>query len=590
MPTHQQHPLRRLISYASEFRVRIVLATLCTIINKIFDLAPPLLIGMTIDVLVERENSVIAGWGITDTFNQVLAMAGLTLVAHLGESLFEYWYNLLWRNLAQSLQHEARIDAYSHVQNLEMAFYEEQSTGGLMAILNDDVNQLERFLDNGANRIIQLFVTLIVAGGYFIYAIPSVAWMVTLPMPFIIWGSFRFQTRLAPRYAEVREKAGLINGQLSNNLGGVATIKSFATEAYEVELITGLSEDYRQANSNTIRLSASFVPLIRMGIMAGFIFIMIFGSRLVIDGTLAVGIYSTLIYMSQRILWPLTSLGETLDLYQRAMASITRLFNLLDTEPTIVSGETALATAEGEVRFESVNFAYSNGQPIINDLTLKIPAGQTVAFVGATGSGKTTLTKLLLRFYDVTGGRVTVDGIDVRDLDLQALHRAIGLVSQEVYMFHGSARTNVEYGSPDSAEEDVYEAARIGEAHDFITKLPDGYDTVIGERGMKLSGGQRQRLSIARAVLKDPPILILDEATSAVDNETEAAIQRSMEKIAVGRTTIIIAHRLSTVRNADCIYVLENGQISESGKHDELVAENGTYAELWRIQTGERTS
>ncbi len=586
MNEETRHPLRRLIAYAGAYRVKVWLAVFCTVANKIFDLAPPILIGLTVDVLVEKEESVIAGLGIVDTFDQVLFMALMTLIAHIGESIFEYWLNLLWRNLAQSLQHDARIDAYSHVQALEMAFFEDRSTGSLLSILNDDVNQLERFLDGGANKVLQLIVTLITVGTYFMLTAPQVAWMVVVPMPFIVWGSIRFQASLAPKYKDVRERAGLLNGQLANNLSGIATIKSFATEGYEIGRISNLSNDYRSANSNAIRLSASFVPMIRMGIMAGFIAILIFGGRLVIDDQLAVGIYSTLIYMSQRLLWPLTSLGETLDLYQRAMASINRIMNLLDTEPTIVSGQTALPKARGEVRFENVTFAYSNGMPVVHDTSLTIPAGKTVAFVGATGSGKTTLTKLLLRFYDATEGRITIDGHDVRDLDMQDLHRTIGLVSQDVYLFHGTAGSNIAYGTFDASDEAIFDAAKVAEAHQFITTLPDGYDTIVGERGQKLSGGQRQRLSIARAVLKDPPILILDEATSAVDNETEAAIQRSMERITVGRTTIMIAHRLSTVRNADCIYVMEGGVITESGRHDELVELGGTYADLWRIQTG----
>lgn len=587
----KSNPLIRLLKYARNYRSDISLATLYSIVNKLFDLAPPILIGLSIDILVSDKQSFIASFGYTDRMTQLYIMAVITVFVWAMESLFQYLFALKWRNIAQNLQHDARMDAYAHVQQLEMAYFEDRSTGGLMSILNDDVNQLERFLDTGANRVIQVIVTVIAIGTYFMVIAPSVAWMAVVPMPLIVWGSIVFQRRLAPRYSAVREKVGMLNGQLSNNLGGIATIKSFATEGYEIGRIDTHSDAYRNANRAAIKLSASFVPLIRMAIMAGFIAILIFGGRLVIEGTLAVGLYSTLVYMTQRLLWPLTSLGETLDLYQRAMASTTRLLDLLDTAPTLISGDHPMPTdtVRGTIQFNNVSFAYANGVPVVQNLSFEIPAGRTIAFVGSTGSGKTTLIKLILRLYDVTDGAICIDGVDVRDLDVQDLRRAVGLVSQDVYLFHGTARENIGYGSFEATDEEIFAAARTGEAHEFIVKLPDGYDTIVGERGQKLSGGQRQRLSIARAVLKDPPILVLDEATSAVDNETEAAIQRSMERISVGRTTILIAHRLSTVRNADKIYVLEEGKITEQGDHASLLAQNGTYADLWRIQTGEQT-
>ena len=294
--------------------------------------------------------------------------------------------------------------------------------------------------------------------------------------------------------------------------------------------------------------------------------------------------------MTQRLLWPLTSLGKTFDLYQRAMASTRRIFALLDTPRGMDDGDTPLPLdrVQGELRFENVTFAYRDGGPVLKGLDLTIPAGRTTAIVGATGAGKSTVIKLMLRFYDPASGRVALDGFDLRELRMAHLRHAIGLVSQDVFLFHGTVRDNIAYGRPDADDETVRRAAEIAEAHAFIEALPQGYHTVVGERGQKLSGGQRQRLSIARAVLKDPPILILDEATSAVDNETEAAIQRSLERLAVGRTTVVIAHRLSTVRNADVIYVLDQGQVVEQGRHERLLEQDGVYAGLWQVQTGER--
>ncbi|MFP4323281.1 MAG: ABC transporter ATP-binding protein [Anaerolineales bacterium] len=556
---------------------------------QFFDLAPPLLIGAAVDVVVARENSIFARFGIEDLTTQLYVLAALTVLIWVLESLFDYLAAVAWRNLAQVLEHELRMDTYAHVQDLEMAYFEDRSTGGLMSIMNDDVNQLERFLDIGANELWQTATTVILVTALFIYLAPGIAWMTLLPIPFIVYGSIRFQKHLGPRYAAVRERVGILNGMLGNNLSGISTIKSYTTEDYEVRRVTGESDAYQQTNRRAIVLSSAFIPFIRMFILAGFTGILVFGGQRTLDGDIAVATYSVMIFMTQRLLWPLTRLGEVLDQYQRAMASTTRILNLLDTESSIQDGTRTLDDVRGEVVFEDITFGYTPGAPIIQDFAMRIPPGDTAAIVGSTGSGKSTLVKLLLRFYDVNAGRITLDGHDVRDLTLHSLRGAIGYVSQDVYLFHGTVRENIAYGSFDATDEDIMRAAQVAEAHDFITALPQGYDTVVGERGQKLSGGQRQRLSIARAVLKDPPVLILDEATASVDNETEAAIQRSMERITQNRTTIVIAHRLSTVRNADKIYVLEQGVLQEQGTHADLVARDGVYAGLWKVQTGERS-
>ena len=590
--TKKSHPLKRLWGYARAHRRAMVLASLYSILNKIFDLAPPLLIGAAVDTVVQQQDSFIARLGISDVGNQLLVLAGLSVVIWVFESLFQYFYQVAWRNLAQTIQHELRIAAYDHVQHLKLAYFEDRTSGGLMAVLNDDINQLERFLNQGINDIWQVVTTILVIGGIFFYTAPNVAWMAMLPMPVIIWGSVRFQQALAPRYAAVRAQVGVLNGQLANNLGGIATIKSFTAESYELGRVSHESDRYRVANRDAIALSSAFVPLIRMLVMGGFIAILVSGGQMALDGRLAVGTYSVLIFITQRLLWPLTELGDTLDLFQRSMASTERALDLLDTDALMPDGKTALDSqnVDGEIELENVCFEYQSGenQIVIRDLSLKMPPGETIGIVGATGAGKSTLVKLLLRFYDVGEGCIRLDGHDLRDLRIRDLRHSIGFVSQDVYLFHGTVRENIAYGTFDATDEQIIEAAKIAEAHDFIKGLPNGYDTIVGERGQKLSGGQRQRISIARAVLKDPPVLILDEATSSVDNETEAIIQRSLEKIAVGRTTLVIAHRLSTVRNADRIFVLEHGQLVEQGKHDELVTSSGIYAKLWGVQTGER--
>lgn len=588
--TDRRHPFLRLLDYASAYKRRVALATLYSVLGKIFDTAPPVLIGVAVDIVVQQKDSLLGRLGIADLTHQLLILGAVTLLVWILESLFEYIQRVHWRNLAQSMQHDLRVETYNHVQHLELAYFEDQSTGGLMAVLNDDINQLERFLDVGANDVVQVTTTVLVIGGIFFLVAPSVAWMAAVPIPIIIWGSLKFQTLLGPRYRDVREQVSMINHHLANSLSGIATIKSFTAEDYEADRLRFASNEYLERNRHAIRLSSAFSPLIRMVIVSGFIAITIAGGQLVFDGVLDVGAYSVLVFMTQRLLWPLTRLGETFDLYQRAMASTIRILDLLGIKSGIKDGVVSLPveSVRGHMLIDDVDFAYSDGREVVKGLTLDIPPGDTVAIVGATGAGKSTVIKLLLRFYDVTAGQVLLDGYDLRDLRQQDIRNAIGFVSQDVFLFHGTVRENIAYGSFAVPDHLLIEAAKIAEAHEFICELPQGYDTIVGERGQKLSGGQRQRLSIARAVLKDPPILILDEATSSVDNETEAAIQRSLERIVIGRTTIVIAHRLSTVRNADTIYVLQDGQLQESGRHEELVHHDGLYASLWRVQTGER--
>lgn len=540
------------------------------------------------DVVVKKEDSLIAKWGLKDTFGQLLALTFISLIVWGLESIFQYAYQRLWRNLAQNIQHDLRIKTYSHLQDLELAYFEERSTGSLMTILNDDINQLERFLDVGVNEIIQVTVTVIIIGAAFFVLAPSVAWWAVLPMPFIVWGSIWFKKFLAPRYAEVRETVSLLSGQLSNNLSGITTIKSFTAETYEVGRITRNSDAYKIKNTKAIAFSAAFVPLIRIIVFIGFVATLLLGGLEAVNGRLPVGTYSIMVLLTQRLLWPLTRLGQTLDLYQRSMASTNRVINLLDTPITIHTGNKPLSveSVKGELELQNVTFAYQENFPVIQNIYLKIPAGKTIGIVGSTGSGKSTIGKLLLRFYEVKTGKITLDGIEINQINLQDLRRAIGLVSQDIFLFHGTVAENIRYGSFDATFSEVIAAAKIAEADNFINKLPQGYDTIVGERGQKLSGGQRQRIALARAVLKNPPILILDEATSAVDNETEAAIQKSLEKITQNRTTIVIAHRLSTIRNADCIYVMEHGKIVEFGRHEELLEKSGIYASLWQVQSG----
>ena len=580
------HPLTRLFSQLRDHRVTIILASFCSVMNKFWDLAPPVLIGIAVDVVALREESFLGDMGWSDPRDQFLILVALTVVIWVLESLFEYFYAVLWRNLAQTAQHELRMSAYKHIQDLEMRWFSEQTTGGLMAIMNDDVNQLERFLDQGATDLLQVATTVIVVGGIMFYIAPEVAILAIIPVPIIVIGSFMFQRRIGERYTRVREEVADLNSLLNNNLSGITTIKSFTAEEREIERVRAASETYRKANQSAIRLSASFVPLIRMAILFAFTANMLVGGWMALDGRLSIGAYSVIVFITQRLLWPLTRLGQTFDLYQRAMASTARVLDLLDTDIGIVEGDVSIERVSGDIEFLDLGFSYQGREPVYKGLSLKINSGETLGIVGSTGAGKTTLMSLLMRLHDPQSGSVKLDGIDVRDLTLECLRGSIALVSQNTTLFPGSVRDNVLYGKPNATEEEVLNSANIAEAMEFIRTLPDGWETEVGEDGHRLSGGQRQRLAIARAVLKDAPILVLDEATSNVDNETEAALQRSIEKLSKNRTTIIIAHRLSTVRNADRIAVLDSGGISEMGSHDELVQLSGLYSRLWAVQTG----
>lgn len=581
--------LVRLFKYADGFRGRIYKASVFSILNKIFDLAPPVLIGLAVDTVVKGEGSWIGtGLGVTDRFNQLIVVAVATIVIWMLESYFEYLFAVEWRKLAQDIQHSLRMDCYARLQRLDQAYFEDNSSGNLIAVVNDDINQLERFFDIGMNEILQVIVTVLVIGGIYFAKDPFLAVLSFATMPLIVWGSIWFQGFLAPRYRKVRDQVGLLTGELNNNLQGMATIKSFAREKQDHAKLSELSKGYVRANESAIYVSAMFTPLIRMLVMIGFLMTMLVGGKLALEGKIEVGTYSVLVFLIQRLLWPLTRLGQTLDLFQRAMASAARAFALLETPSTITDGNYAPETSsvKGRLIIEEVGFSYSDGVPILKDLNLIVTPGESLGLVGGTGSGKSTLIKLIQRFYDPKCGSISLDGKNLKDYNLASLRRAIAVVSQDVYLFHGSVKDNVRFARPEATDAEIEEACRQACADEFIANLPKGYDTIVGERGQKLSGGQKQRLSIARALIANSPIVILDEATSAVDNVTEARLQRQLEEILRTKTTIVIAHRLSTVIHCDRIVVMEHGSVSEVGSHQELIQARGLYYDLWNVQTG----
>ena len=584
----RQNSLKNLYLYSKEQETKVRRGILYSILNKLFDLAPPVLIGIAIDIVVEGADSFLGSLGIEDRRQQLIVLAFLTFIIWALESTFDYVAAVTWRNISQDVEHSLRTDTFKNVLGLDLQYFENKSSGRLMAVLNDDVNQLEKFLDTGANKLLQTLTTVVVIGGTFLYISPLIAIFAFIPIPIIIFGSFKFTKTIAARYTRIRNAIETLNANLSNSLSGILTVKSFNRERKEFDRIVSSSEEVKSANYHAIKLSAAFIPIIRIAILFGFTATLLIGGFMALDGEINVAMYSVLLFITQRLLWPLTELGDTFDLYQRAMASFKRINTLKNTQPDIKNGSMKSNGINKSITLKEINFSYVENFPVLNNVSLEIQKGSTTAIVGSTGSGKSTLIKLLLRLYDVDSGEILIDEINIKDLDVHSLRKHIGLVSQDIFLFEGTVFDNIAYGNLEASDGEIWNAAKLSESDDFINLLPDKKDTVVGERGQKLSGGQRQRISIARAILKNPKILILDEATSAVDNETEAAIQRSLDTLKEGRTVIAIAHRLSTIRNADIIYVLEKGEIVESGSHDELVQLNRVYANLWAVQTGNK--
>lgn len=587
-----KNPMRRLFSYLGNYKTAVWSSSFHAIINKIFDLFPPILTAWTIDTVSGNIPAFMPNYfGVEGAKAAIILLGILTFVIFSLESFFEWLFQRGFMRLAQNVQHDLRVQAYDHLQKREIAFFEEQRTGNLMAIINDDINQLERFLNTSFAEILHLITLFIFAGISLFMVSPKLAFVGILPVPIIILVSIMYQKFIAPYYKKIREAVGMLASRLENNIGGIMVVKSFTAEKFERERVEKISENYRNANFEAIKFSTLYTPIIRVFVTLGFVGGLTWGAFMIVNqtGEITIGILAFFAMMVQRLLWPVTRLGRIFDEYERARASIRRVFGLMDAPSKITEKENAFVpkNLKGNIELQNVSFAYSPDIPILEDVNLSIKPQTTIGIAGQTGAGKTTLIKLFLRLYDVNKGAITIDGKDLRDFNLKALRENVALVSQDVYLFHGTVQENIAYSMPHLGQELIIAAAKKSALHDFIMGLPKGYDSIVGERGIKLSGGQRQRLSIARAILKNAPILILDEATSAVDTETERAIQENLNTLSEGKTAIIIAHRLSTIRKADKIVVLDNGKVAELGNHNELVAQKGIYADLWNVQLGE---
>lgn len=583
----ERHPLLEIVG---PHRKRLYRAGALSVACQVSEMALGTFLGWTALVLIKGEAAPLVSLGLTTATAQLWGLAGLVAAACAAVAGLSYTSNLQWRRLGQEIEHDWRSSTYEHVQHLELRHLEGERTTRVAGALTEDVGQLGTFFAGSANDVLQLGTSLALLVPAFLLLAPQIAWIAFLPIPLIAWLSLRYQDQAAADYAVTGERRARLHSQLVNTLEAGATVKSFCTEGYEAEQIEELSEAAQESSRQTDRRTIRHAETVRACTTTSMAGTLLIGGRSVLNGTLRFEVFSPLIGLPQMVLLRMNRLGGIADQYQRTMAAYDRVRRLhaLPVEAEGTGGPLDVERVRGEIVLDEVTFSYPGRPPALDDLSLTIPAGRTTALVGATGSGKTTIAKLLMRFQDAELGAVLLDGRDVRDLPRRSLREAVGFVAQDPFLFDGSIADNIRYGSFGASDEAVVEAATMAEAHPFIATLPDGYHTLIGERGAALSGGQRQRIALARAILKDAPVVILDEATSAVDNETEAAIQRALRGFAADRTMVIIAHRLSTVRHADRIYVLDKGGIvAEQGTHDELLAQHGLYSSLWQLQAGE---
>jgi len=609
------NPITKLFGYAKPYWLRLTVGVLAAFCTRFARLVPPIIVAAAIDRVVLSSGEpglltaagllpggTIAGEAAKLAFLQRLVV--IAAVAYLIRSATRFASRYLLQSSAQKIQRDLRNDTYDHLQHLSMDFFADHQTGGMMSILNSDINRLESFLNTEFRQIIRVVATVGGIAAVLYWHSPVLAAIALAPVPIIGVASGFFLRWIEPRYRSIRQTVSRLNTRLENNLSGAPVIKAFDRYEFERGRVVEQSQAYHDEKVAALRIRRAFFAGLRLLTGVVFVAILFVAGRDFItaegETMLAAGTFALFFLYLRRLYSPMRRVGKSANKYQLAKSSAERVFGLLGQKPTITDPDDPYRPerVDGEVAFDDVTFSYDDGRPVVRNVSLDVPDGATVGLAGTTGAGKSTLLKLLPRFHDVDSGAVRVDGVDVREYALQSLRDDIAVVEQNPYLFSGTVAQNIAYGDSDvldgeestdpDARERVREAARAAQAHEFVDDLPDGYDTQIGERGIKLSGGQRQRVAIARALLNDPAIIVFDEATSDVDTETEREIQASIERLVEDRTAFVIAHRLSTIRDADTIVVMDDGEIVERGTHDGLVARDGEYADLWTAQAEER--
>ena len=543
-----------------------------------------LLIPWIIRQLIDRLTTQPLNQGTIDFITRISVIALMVFVAR---AVMQFIRSYAAHKAGWGVVSDARRLVYEHIQKLSLRFYEDKQTGQLMSRIINDTDLFERMIAHALPDVIVNGITLIGVTAILLSLNINLTLLTLIPIPIIILALIGYSKLVRPAFKTRQQSLGELNAVLNDSLSGIREVKSFAREEDALDKVDDKIQLVLHKNLRALKLMAIFNPIFDFAAGIGQLLVIFFGARMAMNGTLSIANLVAFFLYLDSFYTPVRNLGNSMEAVQESLAGFERIADILTVSPEIASPaepHTFLEPIQGNVRFEDVCFYYNQGEEVLTDINLDVPAGSTVALVGPTGVGKTTLVSLIPRFYDVIEGKVSIDGVDVREIELDQLHQSVSMVLQDVFLFHGTVRENILFGKPSATEEEMIRAAEIANASEFINHMPNGYDTLIGERGVKLSGGQKQRLSIARAVLKDSPILILDEATSSVDTETELLIQQALERLIEGRTTIIIAHRLSTVRNADRIVALEGTGIVEAGTHEELLANKGLYHKLYTAQ------
>jgi ABC-type multidrug transport system fused ATPase/permease subunit len=568
--------LLRVLGYLKPYKRAVSLTLGFATVTTLLDLIPPWIIKVIIDQLIDDSGTFMIYW-------VVIGLIGV----YFFRNFLNYQRIIFNNRLEQNVVFDMRSNVYKALNGLSINYFENKSTGELMSRINDDVNYVERIFVDGVEQVVTAFLTLTGITIILFYLHWKLALVSLLPIPFLLWGACTYTKKAHGLYHTVRESAAKMNARLQDSISGIREIFAFNRQLHEISRFEKRSRDYCDSNLKVMSLWAIYSPTMMFLGSLGTVLILLYGIGLVRSAEITIGSLVAFIGYLALFYTPINQLHSVNHMLQHALASGERVFEIIDRQPDVKEISDAILPStniQGEIEFKNVSFSYVKDKPIIKNLSLKIQPGEKIALVGHTGSGKSTLIKLLLRFYDINSGNINVDGYSIGDLKIAYLREQIGMVSQDPYLFNGTVAENILYGNVEASRDEMTKSALAANASNFIKNLPQGYDTLIGERGVKLSGGEKHRIAIARTLLKDPPILILDEATASVDTETEAKIKDALVSLTAGRTTILIAHRLSTLEGANRILVMRSGELVESGTHGSMINSKTEYAQLFRSQ------